>query len=223
VLEPTRPWKSASITIDEDRCNWVELPGMDPFRLIGVMARKLGPYADMANLGFLPNGDPNEENPVSEVMYAPVGDVEVADGRIMKTNAPALLDAAFRMDSPYGDSVSTADIDMKDTLKDDYNDAIGKYCKAVYEITAASMIQAKVQMAVSFHSGGKLLLPGNTCRFKTGGHDLFYGYIRNVVHHVSTSGGNSTTVAMSYVRPDAGFKLKGKEAIKAGAPNAAYE
>ena len=149
--------------------------------------------------------------------------VEVADGRIVKTHAPAMLEAAFRMDAPYGNSVSQGTIELSKQMKDDYNSAIGKYCKAVYEITAASMIQAKAQMAVSFHSGGKLLLPGNTCRFKTKGQDLFYGYIRNVVHHVSTNGGNSTTVAMSYVRPDASFKMKGQEAIKAGAPNAAYE
>lgn len=223
VLEPTQPWKTASITIDEARCAWVELPGMDPFRLVGVMARKLGPYADLPNQGFMPNGNPLEEKPTSEVMYAPVKNVEVADGRIVKTHAPAMLEAAFRMDAPYGNSVSQGTIELSKQMKDDYNSAIGKYCKAVYEITAASMIQAKAQMAVSFHSGGKLLLPGNTCRFKTKGQDLFYGYIRNVVHHVSTNGGNSTTVAMSYVRPEASFKMKGQEAIKAGAPNAAYE
>ena len=223
VLEPTQPWKTASITIDEARCAWVELPGMDPFRLVGVMARKLGPYADLPNQGFMPNGNPLEEKPTSEVMYAPVKNVEVADGRIVKTHAPAMLEAAFRMDAPYGNSVSQGTIELSKQMKDDYNSAIGKYCKAVYEITAASMIQAKTQMPVSFHSGGKLLLPGNTCRFKTKGQDLFYGYIRNVVHHVSTNGGNSTTVAMSYVRPEASFKMKGQEAIKAGAPNAAYE
>ena len=223
VLEPTQPWKTASITIDEDRCSWVELPGMNPFRLVGVMARKLGPYADLPNQAFLPNGNPLEKKPTSEVMYAPVKNVEVADGRIVKTHAPAMLEAAFRMDAPYGNSVSQGAMELSKQMKDDYDIAIGKYCKAVYEITSASMIQAKAQMPVSFHSGGKLLLPGNTCLFKTNGQDLFYGYIRNVVHHVSTNGGNSTTVAMSYVRPEASFKMKGQEAIKAGAPNAAYE
>ena len=222
VLEPTQPWKAASITIDESRCSSIDLPGMDPFRLIGVMARKLGPYADLPNQGFLPNGNPLEEKPTSEVMYAPVKDVGISDGRIVKTHAPDMLEAAFRMDAPYGDSVSQGMIELSKQMKDDYNSAIGKYCKAVYEITAASMIQARVQMAVSFHSGGKLLLPGNTCKLSGNGNDLFYGYIRNVVHHVSTNGGNSTTVAMSYVRPEASFKLKGQTAISAGSPNAAY-
>ena len=223
VIEPTQPWKTASLTIDDERCNWVELPGMNPLRIIGVMARKLGPYAGMPNLGYLPNGNPITDEPTSEVMYAPIEEVDVSDGRIMKTNTPNMLEAAFRMDAPSGDDIATAGIDMSAGLKDDFNTAIGKYCKAVYEITAASMVRAKAQMAVSFHSGGKLLLPGNTCVFRSEGKEIFYGYITNVVHNVSVGGGNSTTVVMSYVRPEASFKIKGQEAIKAGSPNAAYE
>ena len=223
VLEPTQPWKEASLTIGEERCLSVDVPGMDPLRLAGVMARKYGPCAEMVNDGLLPNGSTLEARPTEEVMYSPVKDVDTAGGRIMKIGPPAILDAAFRNDAPEGDTVQTADVNMVDLLKNGYDKVIEKYCKAVYETTVASMMQATVRMAVTFRSDGKLLVPGCTCRMKSGKSDLFYGYVTNVVHHVSTSGENSTVVKMSYVRPEASFKIKGQEAIKAGAPNAAYE
>ncbi len=224
VLEPTQPWKNASITIPEDRCAMTELPGMNPFRIVGVMARKLGPYADPINLGFLKNGNDNEKPPVAEVVYVPSGvEVSAADGRIIKTSAPAVLDSAFRRDAPYGQSISQGLIDMEAARADGYNKVIGKYCKAVYEITTASMVQARCQLALSFHLGGRLVLPGNTCKLVSEGKTIYYGYINDVIHHVSTQGGNSTTIKMSYVRPEEAFKIKGQVAIKAGSPNAAYE
>ena len=224
VLEPTQPWKRASITIPEDRCALTELPGMNPLRLVGVMARKLGPYADPISLGYIKNGNDNTKPPVAEVVYVPKGiNVSTADGRIIKTSAPAILDAAFRRDAPAGQTISLGNINMEAARADGYNSIIGKYCKAVYEITAASMIRARCQLALSFHLGGKLVLPGNTCKFVSEGKTLYYGYIQDVVHHVSTGGGNSTTIKMSYVRPEESFKIKGNVAIQAGSPNAAYE
>ena len=225
VIEPTQPWKSASINLYDEECFWTEIPGMDPFRITGVMCRKLGPYNSNISLGLLRNGNDNQKDPVAEVMYVPDAvDTSKADGRIMKTSAPAVLDSAFRRDATYGNAISLGSTDMQKEAADNYNEVIEKYCKAVYEITAASMIHAKAQMAMWFTDmDGNLILPGNTCCFKSEGKDIYYGYARQVVHHMSTSGGCSTTVAMSYVRPEASFKIGGSVAIAAGSKNAAYE
>lgn len=226
VIEPTQPWKTASISLYDEECFWTEIPGMDPFRLTGVVCRKLGPYNDDINLGLIRNGTANQRNyPGGFVMYVPPGvDTEKADGRIMMISAPAVLDAAFRRDATYGEAISLGATDMQKEAADNYNDIIKKYCKAVYEITATSMIHAKAQMAMWFTDmDGNLILPGNTCRFVSEGKDIYYGYIRQVVHSMSTSGGCSTTVAMSYVRPEESFKIGGKVAIAAGSKNAAYE
>ena len=151
-------------------------------------------------------------------------DTTKADGRIMKTSAPAVLDSAFRRDATYGAAISLGNVDMQKEAADNYNAVIEKYCKAVYEITAASMIHAKAQMAMWFTDmDGNLILPGNTCRFVSEGKDIYYGYARQIVHYMSKSGGCSTTVAMSYVRPEASFKIGGAVAIAAGSKNAAYE
>lgn len=225
-LEPTQPWKTASITLSDDRCFWTELPGMNPLRITGVMASKLGPYCDAVSLGMLRNGNPKEDDKAvpGEVLYVPIENPTVADGRIMKTAAPAILDSAFRRDAPHGGTITTGTADMDKERKDGYNEALEKYCKAVYEITAGSMIHAKAQMALWFKDkDGRLILPGNTCRFTSEGKDIYYGYIREVVHHMSTSGGCSTTVSMSYVRPTPGFEVAGQTAIAAGSKNAAYE
>lgn len=225
VIEPTQPWKTASINLYDEECFWTEIPGMDPFRITGVMCRKLGPYNDDASLGLVRNGNINKDNPVYEALYVPEGvDTSKADGRIMKIQAPSVLDSAFRRDATYGGSISTGMTDMQKEDVGYYDEAIEKYCKAVYEITAASMIHAKAQMAMWFTDmDGNLILPGNTCRFVSEGKDIYYGYARQVVHHMSTSGGCSTTIAMSYVRPEASFKIGGSVAIAAGSKNAAYE
>ena len=226
VLEPTQPWKTSSLTLRDEDCFWTEIPGMDPFKIAGVMARKLGPYSDAVGLGLIRNGNPNQKDPVEEVMYVPVPakDIKTADGRIMKTSAPAVLDSAFRRDAPYGSGISLGSADLDNAREDGFNTAIEKYCKAVYEITAASMIQARAQMALWFtDADGNLLLPGNTCKFMSNNNEIYYGYVRQVVHHMSTGGGCATTLAMSYVRPKADFEIAEQTAIAAGSPNAAYE
>lgn len=226
VLEPTQPWKNSSMTLRDEDCFWTEIPGMDPFKIAGVMARKLGPYSDEVGLGLIRNGNPNQKDPVEEVMYVPVPaeSITTADGRIMKTSAPAVLDSAFRRDAPYGSGISLGSIDLDKAREDGFNTAIEKYCKAVYEITAASMIHARAQMALWFtDADGNLLLPGNTCKFTSNGKEIYYGYVRQVIHHLSTGGGCATTLAMSYVRPEASFKVAGQVAIAAGSKNAVYE
>ena len=200
---------------------------MDPFRITGVMCHKLGPYNDNMSLGMIRNGNPNQEDPVADVMYIPDGvDVTSASGRIMKTSAPAILDIAYRRDAPFGKSISLGAVLLKKAAADNYNKVVRKYCKAVYETTAASMVNAKAQMAMWFRDKdkeGKLILPGNTCKFISKGKDIYYGYARSVVHSMSTQGGCSTTVSMSYVRPTEDFMIGKKVAIEAGSKNAAYE
>lgn len=224
VLEPTHPWKSATITLNEEDCFWTDIQGMNPFRLIGVMARKLGPFTDGITLGLLRNGNALQKEPVSEAMYSPLDTLDESDGRIMKTSAPAVLDAAFRRDAPYGETISTGMISLAKFRIQGYDDAVIKYCKAVYEIASASMIQAKAQMALWFtDAAGKLILPGNTCKFISNNNEIYYGYIRNVVHHMSTEGGCATTLALSYVRSEADFKNRKGILVKSGSDNAAYE
>lgn len=225
VIEPVQPWKKASINLYDENCFWTELPGMDPFRITGVMCRKLGPYNCNASLGLIRNGNPNQKDPVAEMMYIPNGvDLTSASGRIMKTSAPAVLDIAFRRDAAYGKAISLAKIQLQKAAADNYNQVVRKYCKAVYETTAASMVNAKAQMAMWFTDMDRnLILPGNTCRFISEGKDIYFGYARSVVHSMSTQGGCSTTVSMSYVRPTENFMIGGKIAIEAGSKNAAYE
>jgi len=236
-IGPLTPWKKATITLSEDKCAATDVPGMNPFKITGVMARKPGPGADLSvNQGLYDNGRDADEapEPPSEVMYVPEGvSVDSSDGRIMVTSAPSILDSAFWIDAVMGDDI-TAGIAFKgleSNTKDDYNEILRKYCKAVFEVTAGSMIQGRAQMALGFKDDdGNLILPGNTCKFMTkstgnggkGSRPLYYGYIRRVVHHLSTSGGCGTTVMMSYVRPTENFMINGNAAIKAGSPNAAY-
>lgn len=224
LLEPTEPWKIATINLYDHACFSTEIPGMDPFKITGVMCRKLGPYNGNINLGNIRNANPNHEDPVAYVIYVPDGvDIKKADGRIMMTSAPAVLDSAFRRDAAYGKALSLGKIYNQKLAADNYNGIIAKYCKAIYEITAASMIQAKAQMSMWFKDwDGNLILPGNTCRFISDGKVIYYGYAKQVVHYMSTSGGCSTTVSMSYVRPEADFKIGGSVAIASGSINEAY-
>lgn len=227
VLEPTRPWKAADLTIDDGDCSSTEIPGMDPFMLTGVMAQK--PYRSYDgghDEGFTPKAGSEKSTRPQEVLYMPVKDVGMLDGRIMKVNAPQILCSAFARDAAYSNSGFISDgkisIDAKD--KDYVDKAVLNYCKAVYEISACSMVQGSAQLPLHFRdSKGELILPGRTCRFVSDGKDVYYGYVRQVVHAMSSKGGCSTTVLMSHVRPEADFKIGGKTAIKAGSDNAAYE
>lgn len=230
VLEPIQPWKTCSITLDDSMCMWTELPGMDPFRISGVMARKLGPYSDPITLGLIKkrNGDV-AVSPNKEVMYSPKNvPPSISNGRIMQTTAPAVLEAAFRRDAWSGETITEGMADLKKLLLDGYDKVLGKYCQAVYETTSASMSQAKAQMVLCFRDvNNNLILPGNTCKYVAheGGKSavLYYGYIRSVVHDISVGEGCHTSIQMAYVRPEESFKVGGVTAIAAGAPNAAYK
>jgi len=233
VIEPMQPWKKYSITLDEDWSFSTDVPGMNPFKIIGVMSRKLGPQIVECSLGLRRDLNAQDKaklaNPVSEVLYVPkMSDVSLSDGRIMMTSAPAVLEQACRINAPKG-KFSSGFIDALKTYADGFDTALTKYCQAVYECTACSMVQGSARMALGFRDfSGQLILPGNTCRFRTKDakgkrKPLYYGYIRQVVHHLSAKGGCETIVAMSYMRPDEGLTIKGKVVIPAGSPNAAYE
>ena len=221
VIEPTKPWKTKSIiTLSEDKCFWTEIPGMDMFKLAGVMARKLRIFANRLTTWANPVGArPEDEAGMCDVLYCPV-QPKRADGRIMKTSAPAVLAQAFMEDGIVGEDIVTGFADTSNTRLNGFDSALNLYCRAVYEIAYLSMNTAKVQMALGIKDdNGKLILPGNTCKFVSGGSSVYHGYIRNVVHYMSTKGGCSTTVGMSYVRP--GLKIDSK--IPNGDINAAYD
>lgn len=228
VIEPIQPWKKYSVTVDDTRCSMTDVPGMDPFKLVGVMCTKLGVYADPVQFGFVDmNGNPFDKKnaPVSECMYTPYGiNLSMADGRVVKVEAPQALQAAFWKDGGSGEMITTYEGTTLSTVEDGYNAIIEKYCKASYETTVASMRGASTTMPVSFKDeNGAYILPGNTMRFTSEGKPVFYGYIRSVVHNLSTSGDNSTTVSTAYVRPTEDFCIGGTTVIAAGSNNAAYE
>lgn len=228
VLEPMMPWKASSLNIDDRRCASIDLPGANPFRIAGVMSRNLGPYADDYGQGIRrdSNGSGDRDaktKPISTAVYVPNGvKVSTADGRIIQTSAPFVLDSSFRRDAPYGDNIPQSMVDMKKEFQGGFLQTLRRYCKAVYETSVLSMVRARAQMALSFHVDGSLVLPGNTCRFSSDGDILFYGYIQNVVHHISTGGGNATVLEMSYARPDENYSIRGTPVITAGSANAAY-
>lgn len=223
LLEPTQPWKIASITLDEKDCYQTEVPGMNPYRIAGVMARKRGPFNDLLSLGLIRNGNACEKGTNTDVLYSPVENPSASDGRIMKIAAPAILDSAFRRDAQHGATIALGTFDTSKESVDGYNEVVEKYAKAVYEISVRSMVRATATMAIWFKDGSeRLILPGQTCKFVSGGKPVYYGYIQRVVHNVSISGVNSTTVAMSHVRPTPGLEGSGGTLVEAGAPNAAY-
>lgn len=222
AIGPADPWRKQDVTLKDEFCSQTELQGMDPFRVTGVMCRKMGPYNDNISQGLYANGNKNKEEPVADILYVPDGtDTKSASGRIIKTSAPAILDAAYRKDAPHGKSISTGMSGVKNAQR--YNGIIEKYCKAVYEMAATSMVKARAQMIIRFKDDdNKMILPGRTCKFMSGEKAIYYGYIMGVSHSMTTRGGCATTVSMSYVRPEENLKIGDKDAIKAGSGNAAY-
>jgi len=221
VIEPSMPWKTKDIiSISEDRCMWTEVPGIDMFKIAGVMARKLRIFGDKVSNWRCPlNSNPPDESGVCDVLYSPV-EPKHADGRIMKTSAPSVLYQAFMGDGITGKMLTTGFADTTEPWLKGFDNALGVFCRAVYENTYGSMNTAKAQLALSTKDdGGQLILPGNTCKFVSQGVDIYYGYIKNVVHSMAVKGGCSTTINMSNVRP----KLDIKEKIPNGNENAAYD
>lgn len=224
LLEPTKPWKSASINLSDEDCFQTDLPGMDSFKLIGVFTRKPNPFFDLYTLGMTKNGNADQTDRISNLFYSPFTEVKDADGRVMSTECPAVLAQAFMEDAAKGGPLSTTNIDAKEARASGIKKALMRYCQAVYEMTAASMNTATAKMILGFKDrGGKLILPGNTCKFTSNGKAIYYGYARQVVHFMSTKGGCSTTVSMTHVRPDEKYKLMEKEVIEDGNKNPAYD
>lgn len=203
VLEPTKPWRTDNIlTLVEDRCSWTDIPGQDMFKLVGVMARKLVISGNRITTWACTLSDkPPDETGICDVLYCPV-QPENADGRIMKTSAPQLMYQTFMEDAIAGGSITTGFAQTGKARLNGFDGVLAKYCRAVYETSYGSMNIGRAQMALGFKDvDGKWLLPGNTCKFVSKGKEIYYGYVRNIVHTLSTKGGCSTTLNMSYVRP----------------------
>lgn len=230
VIEPTQPWKAPVYQFADEECLWTELPGVDPFRIIGVMAGKPGPDADPIDQGCIKSPEIKpEKDPTGSVMYTPIDSVEPqSDGRILMVPVHPILRGAMFRDAAYGsDDISATKTDGVQVIEKDYNGVLEKYCKAVYDVTAASMVQARMQMPLMFHTqygfGKSLILPGNRCEFVSDRKTIYEGYINKVVHTMSIGGGCSTTLSMSHISPEGGFYIRDKIAIPDGTKNAAYE
>ena len=217
VIQPLAPWNiDKTVWVYDDQCEMTEVPGQDPFRLIGVMATKFGAYSGPVSQGLQKNGNPVDVDPIGEILYVPTKGATFSDGRIMKVRPPSVLNGAYRLDAESGETITQGMAAMQDLKKDGFNGAIGRYCQAVYECSAASMMQATAMMPLIFKDEYKdLILPGKTLKLKPrAGSYVYLGYIMNVVHSMSVNGGNSTTVRMSYVRPGENFSLHGETAIE---------
>lgn len=203
VLDAMKPWRTDTVlTLDEEMCQWTDIPGQDMFKLVGVMARKLAISGNRLTTWSTTMSDKaGDSRAILDMLYCPV-QPENSDGRIMKTSAPQLLYQTFVEDAVAGGSLATGFVQSPKQRISGYDGVLEKFCRAVYEVTYGSMNTGRAQMVLGFKDAdGKWLLPGNTCRFVSQGKDIYYGYVRNVVHTLSTKGGCSTTLNMSYVRP----------------------
>lgn len=223
VLEPTQPWKKCGVTLDASDCSQTTLIGQDPFKVCGVMVNKFGAYNQMVTLGSFEAKERNKQKKYSQYFYAPEEPVN-ADGRILMVDAPSVLQTMITIDSSYGGGkISQMDEQTSTDVETAFDSAISTYAQAVYETSVLSLRKATAVMALKFgDKDGNAILPGNTCKFVSNGNALYYGYITSVVHNLSTAGGNSTVVSMTYARPDSGYKLNGNTVIAEGSPNAAY-
>ena len=203
VIEPSKPWRTDNIvTMPEDMCFWTEVPGMDMFKLAGVMARKLIIFNNRLTTWANSVGQrPVDDESICDVLYCPEPPKR-ADGRIMKTSAPVVMQQMAMENSVCGGNIVTGNVDADKQILSSFDEALSVYCKAVFEKTYGSMNSAKAQMALGFKDvNGKWILPGNTFEFMSNGKPIYYGYIRSVVHSLATKGGCSTMLTMSHVRP----------------------
>lgn len=222
VLEPSKPWRTDKIiTVSEDSCFSTDIPGMDMFKLVGVMARKLAIFHNrLTTWANAVSKRPIDDSCMCDVLYCPTdAPPKKADGRIMKTSAPVVLQQIAMNNPVYNGNIVTGEVDADKTLLTNFDKALYFYCKALFERSYGSMNSGSVQMALGFHdSSGKWILPGNTLKFMSEGKPIYYGYIRNVVHSMSTNGGCFTSIKMSHVRSKATV-----EKVPDGNKNAAYD
>jgi hypothetical protein len=226
LLEPMCPWKPHEVNLDDEWCSSTEVPGMDPFKLSGVMCGKMGPYNNEVTMGIMANGNIVSEDPVlREVLYVPdaIKNKDVG-GRIMITEVPQVLEAAFRMDASYGKALSSGLIGAQAAAADTYSPILEKFCKAAYMTSVRSMVRGRAMMALRFRDfNGSMILPGRGCRFTSNGKTIYHGYIQSVTHAMSTSGGCGTAVAMSHMRPSAEYAIGGVTVFGPTDKNPAYE
>jgi hypothetical protein len=181
-------------------------------RKLAISAQRLVTWANVMS------DRPDGETIASNVLYCPVMP-DKADGRIMIVPAPRLLHQAFMEDGLCGRLLTNALAQTAGYRLNAFTAPLEKYCQAVYETTYGSMNSCNARMALGLGDAeGKLLLPGNTCKFVSQGKSVYYGYLRNVVHSMNTSGECATILTMSYVRP-----TETVETIPNGNKNAVYD
>ena len=220
LLEPMDPWKLPTLTLRAEDCTSTSLPGMDPAMVSGAVAQCPSPLKPKIDQGIREKD--REKLPKEYVSYIPDA-AKGRNGRIIKTTAPSVLLGAFMYDTPHGDNLSAGVSYLKEEWGRKYNAATERYCRALYEISAAAMSQATATMALMTHDvDNGIIVPGQSCVFTSGGTEIYCGYIRRVEHNISSNGRCWTSVSMSHVRPERDFKIGEKTAISAGQGNAAY-
>lgn len=198
----------------EKDCAWVELPGMDPLKLTGVMVDLTSGGEDVINHGMYANPSADEQRRCA--FYSPIADpTPDSIGRIIKVGRPAALVGMYSYDSAFqseeeGSTTKTEDRTDGDPEK--------KYAYAVYYCTARSMVKTAAEFRLMFRSGGNLIVPGVSCTFNSKEGVVYYGYITSVTHNLTTSGQCTTTVNYSYVRSE-----KDYPGISVPMENPAYE
>lgn len=230
VFGPMSPWSSkGEIVLDDSTCSSIELPGMDPFRIVGVSAKKPSVVGHPYHSGAVKFGNPKNNNTgVGDVLWVPPGlQPKKSYGRIMRANVPEALTNLIYHDAAYGKSIVKASTDCTDAYVAGYDDLLERYCQAVFQCTVKSMSSASIVRPLGFRDalgsgGGSLILPGLPCKLISGGKDLFYGYIRSVVHTAAIKGGCSTAIALSHARSTKDLMINDQSAIGYGTENAAY-
>lgn len=228
LLAPTSPWKDPTVSIDDTMCEAYELPGMDPFRICGVMVDKLD-AALRLEMGLRKDYAAYLSGNGSAVLYAPKGVTpSVSDGRIVNAGFPQLLLEAASVDSASGSGkLSETYSSGSKVYETAFNEQLLPYCRACYEMSCRSMVRTSVTSKLSFRdSEGRLILPGNSCTLKSNGDVLYYGYIQQVVHTMSTKGSCRTITSMSHVRRGPDYMIGPKDgktvAIKGGSKSPIY-
>lgn len=225
VIEPLKPWKKCSIHLNEEECFGTLIPGQDPFKIVGAMVRKPNTWNGKISLGLSKTGAGDQDDDMSSILYVPDGVTpQLADGRIVKTSCPAILAQALMDDAAYGPRISNGLSALTSARMAGLQAPLRKFCQAVYETMVESMRIGRADMALAFRDrDGMLILPGNTCgMFSADKESIYYAYINEVVHYMSSDGECRTSLSMSRMRPNEILKVDGIPVIEDGNINAAY-
>jgi hypothetical protein len=213
VLEPVRPWLKPTMDFVEDECSWVELPGMDPFKLAGVQVDMSSQGEIPVTHGLMQSKDAKARKQIRYAFYA-AENPDTSVGRIVRVSRPICLEGMNSYDAAYqSEKIGNT---TKDEGRPDGRPE-KQYAYAVYYTLARSMVRTHAEFRLMFERNGALIVPGLNCTFKSKGEVVYYGNISEVVHELSTSGRCQTNIGFSYVRSEEDYP-----GITIGTDNPAY-